>query len=48
MTFYKKENSMDLGDTVIANIFLREYMPQADGNFVKVYLLAYGWFKVFQ
>lgn len=43
MTFYKKEASMDLGDTVISNIFLREYMPQADGNFVKVYLLAYGY-----
>ncbi len=43
MSFYRKKQSMDLGDTVIANIFLREYMPQADGDFVKVYLLAYGY-----
>ncbi len=43
MNFVKEEGSMDLGDTVLDNIFLREYMPQADGNFVKVYLLAYGY-----
>lgn len=29
---------LDLGDTPIENIFLNDYMPGADGDFVKVYL----------
>ncbi|WBW50012.1 DnaD domain protein [Peptoniphilus equinus] len=32
--------TMDLGDTPVENIFINDYMPQADGNFVKVYLLG--------
>lgn len=32
---------MDFEDTAIENIFLNDFMPQADGNFVKVYLCGY-------
>src|SRR5699024_4424947 len=38
MKFELQELKMDFGDTPIENIFLNEYMPSADGNFVKVYL----------
>lgn len=41
MKFELQELKMDFGDTPIENIFLNEYMPSADGNFVKVYLMGY-------
>ncbi|RVU55723.1 DnaD domain protein [Anaerosphaera multitolerans] len=41
MYFKLKKLSMDLGDTPIENIFINDYMPGADGNFVKVYLMGY-------
>lgn len=41
MYFKFKKLKMDLGDTPVENIFLNDYMPQADGNFVKVYLMGY-------
>lgn len=40
--FFKLENmTMDLSDTPIENIFINDFMPIADGNFVKIYLLGY-------
>lgn len=40
--YFKLQNlSMDLGDTPIENIFINDFMPVADGNFVKVYLMGY-------
>lgn len=41
MYFKLQKLSMDLGDTPIENIFINDYMPGADGNFVKVYLMSY-------
>ncbi|MDD7362886.1 MAG: DnaD domain protein [Peptoniphilus sp.] len=38
MEFKVDQLQLDLGDTPIENIFLNDYMPQADGDFVKVYL----------
>lgn len=38
MEFKIDEPKLDLGDTSVENIFLNDYMPQADGDFVKVYL----------
>lgn len=32
---------MDLGDTPIENIFINDFMPMANGTYVKVYLLGY-------
>lgn len=32
---------MDLGDTPIENIFINDYMPMANGTYVKVYLLGF-------
>lgn len=32
---------MDLGDTPIENIFINEYMPMANGTYVKVYLIGF-------
>ena len=44
--YFKLQNlTMDLGDTPVENIFLNDYMPQADGNFVKIYLLGYKFAK---
>ncbi|HHU18087.1 MAG TPA: DnaD domain protein [Clostridiales bacterium] len=39
---FKKEINKDfyLRDTHVENIFINEYMPQAPGNYVKVYLFA--------
>lgn len=40
--YFKLQNlSMDLGETSIENIFINDFMPTADGNFVKVYLMGY-------
>ncbi|MFO7887327.1 MAG: hypothetical protein R6U59_03335, partial [Eubacteriales bacterium] len=41
MTFYKEKQKMDLGNTNFENIFINDFMPQADGLFVKVYILGY-------
>lgn len=41
LNFELEKLQMDFGDTPIENIFLNEYMPSADGNFVKVYLMGY-------
>ncbi|EFI41662.1 MULTISPECIES: DnaD domain-containing protein [Peptoniphilus] len=41
MYFKLKKLSMDMGDTPVENIFINDYMPAADGNFVKVYLIGY-------
>ncbi|MGI5949709.1 DnaD domain-containing protein [Peptoniphilus sp.] len=39
--FKVQNNKYDLGDTQIPNIFLNDFMPGANGDFVKVYLLGY-------
>ena len=36
----EKINNLYLSDTQVENIFLTEYMPEAEGDFVKVYLTA--------
>ncbi|MDO5037472.1 MAG: DnaD domain protein [Tissierellia bacterium] len=41
MNYKLQELQMDFQDTAIENIFLNDFMPQADGNFVKVYLCGY-------
>lgn len=41
MAFIKTTTNIDLGDTLIENIFIDVYMPMANGTYVKVYLLAY-------
>lgn len=35
-----KEMERDLGSTIVENIFINDFMPMADGSFVKVYLLG--------
>lgn len=41
MNFTLKQPQFDLKNTPIENIFITDYMPLADGTFVKVYLLGY-------
>ena len=41
MSFNLEITDMDLGDTPIENIFINDYMPMANGTYVKVYLLGY-------
>lgn len=41
MSFVLQTTDMDLGDTPIENIFINDYMPMANGTYVKVYLLGY-------
>lgn len=41
MSFNLETTDMDLGDTPIENIFINDYMPMANGTYVKVYLLGY-------
>ena len=41
MSFYNETTDMDLGITPIDNIFLNDYMPMANGTYVKVYLLGF-------
>lgn len=41
MNFNLETTEMDLGDTPIENIFINDYMPMANGTYVKVYLLGY-------
>ncbi len=45
MNFILQEQKIDLGDTPIENIFINDYMPVADGTYVKVYLLGYKYAK---
>ncbi|SHJ93303.1 DnaD domain protein [Paramaledivibacter caminithermalis] len=41
MSFVKKTTDIDFGQTPIENIFINDFMPMADGTYVKVYLLGY-------
>lgn len=41
MSFSLETTDMDLGDTPIENIFINDFMPMANGTYVKVYLLGY-------
>lgn len=41
MQFIKGKPNIDIGDTPVENIFLDAFMPSAEGNYVKVYLLGY-------
>ncbi|QXM06979.1 DnaD domain-containing protein [Crassaminicella indica] len=41
MQFIKQTADFDLGDTPIENIFINDFMPMANGTYVKVYLLGY-------
>lgn len=41
MSFTIETTDMDLGDTPIENIFINDYMPMANGTYVKVYLLGF-------
>lgn len=41
MSFIKKTTEIDFGQTPIENIFINDFMPMADGTYVKVYLLGY-------
>ncbi len=41
MSFVLETTDMALGDTPIENIFINDYMPMANGTYVKVYLLGY-------
>lgn len=41
MDFTIETTDIDLGDTPIENIFLNDFMPMANGTYVKVYLLGY-------
>ena len=41
MKFKLEKNKYELGETPIPNIFFNDFMPGANGDFVKVYLLAY-------
>lgn len=41
MNFSLETTDMDLGDTPIENIFINDYMPMANGTYVKVYLLGF-------
>jgi len=41
MNFFLETTDIDLGNTPIENIFINDYMPMANGTYVKVYLLGY-------
>ncbi len=41
MSFILETTDMDLGDTLVENIFINDFMPMANGTDVKVYLLGY-------
>ena len=45
MYFILEEMQIELGDTPIDNIFINDYMPQADGTYVKVYLMGLKYAK---
>ena len=39
--FLLEKNKYDLGETSLENIFINDFMPGANGEFVKVYILGY-------
>lgn len=41
VNFIIETTEIDLGDTPIENIFINDFMPMANGTYVKVYLLGY-------
>lgn len=41
MEFKKQVTNVDYGTTTIENIFINDFMPMANGTFVKVYLMGY-------
>ncbi|SCZ76595.1 DnaD and phage-associated domain-containing protein [Acidaminobacter hydrogenoformans DSM 2784] len=41
MGFHLQEEKVDFGTTSIENIFINDFMPMANGTYVKVYLLGY-------
>lgn len=41
MKFKKQVTNVDYGTTTIENIFINDFMPMANGTFVKVYLMGY-------
>ncbi len=41
MRFKLQPEKIDFGNTLVENIFINDYMPLAEGNAVKVYLLGY-------
>lgn len=41
MNYFLEEMKLDLQETPIENIFITDFMPLADGTYVKVYLLGY-------
>ncbi len=41
MDFIKNTTDIDFGQTSIENIFINDFMPMANGTYVKVYLLGY-------
>ncbi len=41
MNFVIEKSDIDFGNTQIDNIFIEDYMPMANGSYVKVYLYAY-------
>ena len=41
MYFILQEMQIELGDTPIENIFINDYMPSADGTYVKVKPMGY-------
>jgi len=43
--FLFEKNKYDLGETSIENIFINDFMPSANGEFVKVYILGYKFAK---
>ena len=45
MSFFIETTDIDLGDTTIENIFINDFMPMADGTYVKVYLLGFKFAK---
>ncbi len=45
MYFILQEMQIDLGDTPVENIFITDYMPVADGTYVKVYIMGYKFAK---
>ena len=40
MNFYREKTDLYLKDTAVENLFISEYMVTADGDYVKLYLLA--------
>lgn len=45
MSYILEKTKIDLDDTPIENLFITEFMPSAQGTYVKVYLLAYQYAK---